>query len=66
MPMTVFTLPVGSNGTARIELPSLSATYSQLPSDARPLGWAKLGEAFFVGLCGSSGPSTMSSRPLPA
>ena len=32
---------VESNGTARIALPSLSATNSCVPSDARPLGWAK-------------------------
>ena len=49
VPTTVVTFPVPLSGTARIELPSLSATYSYLPSEASPLGCAN-DETLLVGL----------------
>ena len=55
-----------ATGTDRIELPSLSATNSTLPSDANPLGCANDANPGAYGWRGSNGPSTMSSRPLPA
>ena len=55
-----------NSGTARIELPSLSATNSERPSEAKPLGCANEAKPVPNGWSGNSGPSTMSSRELPA
>src|SRR5436190_6615408 len=39
-PTSVLTCPSPPSGTARTALTSQSATYSDLPSPVRPLGWA--------------------------
>ena len=64
VPTTVRTSCLASNGTARIELPSLSATKSHRPSEASPLGWANEAAPGCDGRRGAIRPSTMSSFPV--